>query len=70
MISVHLQVLNDPSFLFQDIPNYLEHCKFLPKLNNERADARNSTYKERFSSLKNLVLIMVSLMYGEADANL
>ncbi|XP_023533387.1 palmitoyl-protein thioesterase 1-like isoform X1 [Cucurbita pepo subsp. pepo] len=41
-----------------DIPNYLEHCKFLPKLNNERPDARNSTYKERFSSLKNLVLIM------------
>ncbi|KAL0542089.1 hypothetical protein IC582_022178 [Cucumis melo] len=41
-----------------DIPDYLEHCKFLPKLNNERPDARNSTYKERFSSLKNLVLIM------------
>ncbi|XP_022159497.1 palmitoyl-protein thioesterase 1-like isoform X2 [Momordica charantia] len=41
-----------------DIPEYLEHCKFLPKLNNERPDARNSTYKERFSSLRNLVLIM------------
>lgn len=75
MISLHLQAHKDPSFLFffsffQDIPNYLEHCKFLPKLNNERPDARNSTYKERFSSLKNLVLIMVSLAYGEACVNL
>ncbi|KAG7015707.1 Palmitoyl-protein thioesterase 1, partial [Cucurbita argyrosperma subsp. argyrosperma] len=40
------------------IPKYLEKCKFLPKLNNERPQARNSTYKERFSSLQNLVLIM------------
>lgn len=72
MVSLHLQVHKDPSlfFFFQDIPDYLEHCKFLPKLNNERPDARNSTYKERFSSLKNLVLIMVSLAYGEACVNL
>lgn len=40
------------------IPNYLEKCKFLPKLNNELPDERNSTYKERFTSLQNLVLIM------------
>ncbi|XP_021768007.1 palmitoyl-protein thioesterase 1-like [Chenopodium quinoa] len=44
------------------IPNnmdgYLEKCRFLPKLNNEIPEERNSTYKERFSSLENLVLIM------------
>ncbi|KAJ8774391.1 hypothetical protein K2173_012465 [Erythroxylum novogranatense] len=41
-----------------DIPDYLKKCRFLPKLNNELADQRNSTYKERFISLQNLVLIM------------
>ncbi|XP_044481334.1 palmitoyl-protein thioesterase 1-like isoform X3 [Mangifera indica] len=41
-----------------DISEYLKGCGFLPKLNNELADERNSTYKERFSSLENLVLIM------------
>uniref|UniRef100_A0A2P2KKE6 Palmitoyl-protein thioesterase 1 n=1 Tax=Rhizophora mucronata TaxID=61149 RepID=A0A2P2KKE6_RHIMU len=41
-----------------DITGYLEGCKFLPKLNNELQNERNSTYKERFSSLENLVLIM------------
>ncbi|KAJ0048541.1 hypothetical protein Pint_15812 [Pistacia integerrima] len=41
-----------------DISKYLSKCKFLPKLNNEHPDQRNSTYKERFSSLQNLVLIM------------
>uniref|UniRef100_A0A7N2N2W9 Palmitoyl-protein thioesterase 1 n=1 Tax=Quercus lobata TaxID=97700 RepID=A0A7N2N2W9_QUELO len=40
------------------IPNYLEKCRFLPKLNNELPDERNSTYKERFINLQNLVLIM------------
>ncbi|QCD91529.1 palmitoyl-protein thioesterase 1-like [Vigna unguiculata] len=40
------------------IPEYLENCRFLPVLNNEIPDKRNSTYKERFSSLQNLVLIM------------
>ncbi|XP_023539495.1 palmitoyl-protein thioesterase 1-like isoform X1 [Cucurbita pepo subsp. pepo] len=40
------------------IPKYLAKCKFLPKLNNELPQARNSTYKQRFSSLQNLVLIM------------
>jgi len=42
----------------QNIPGYLEKCRFLPRLNNELPDERNSTYKERFSSLQNLVLIM------------
>ncbi|CAM8935494.1 hypothetical protein QQ045_012910 [Rhodiola kirilowii] len=41
-----------------DIAAYEKGCKFLPKLNNEIAGERNSTYKERFSSLENLVLIM------------
>ncbi|AES94306.1 palmitoyl protein thioesterase family protein [Medicago truncatula] len=40
------------------IPKYLENCRYLPKLNNEKPGQRNSTYKERFSSLENLVLIM------------
>ncbi|GLT39607.1 hypothetical protein SLA2020_137890 [Shorea laevis] len=41
-----------------DIPKYLKGCKFLPKLNNEIVATRNSTYKKRFASLNNLVLIM------------
>ncbi|XP_020094325.1 palmitoyl-protein thioesterase 1 isoform X1 [Ananas comosus] len=41
-----------------DISHYLEGCRFLPRLNNEIPDKRNSTYKERFSSLETLVLIM------------
>ncbi|CAH9086553.1 unnamed protein product [Cuscuta europaea] len=41
-----------------NIPGYLEKCRFLPKLNNELPDQKNYTYKERFSSLQNLVLIM------------
>ncbi|XP_059657609.1 uncharacterized protein LOC132304103 [Cornus florida] len=41
-----------------NIDAYLEKCSFLPKLNNELPQERNSTYKERFSSLQNLVLIM------------
>ncbi|GMH09566.1 hypothetical protein Nepgr_011407 [Nepenthes gracilis] len=40
------------------LPAYLEKCRFLPRLNNELPGERNSTYKERFSSLQNLVLIM------------
>nr|XP_043628939.1 palmitoyl-protein thioesterase 1 [Erigeron canadensis] len=39
-----------------DLDGYREGCKFLPKLNNEFK--KNATYKERFSSLQNLVLIM------------
>ncbi|KAF8370225.1 hypothetical protein HHK36_031730 [Tetracentron sinense] len=42
----------------QDIASYLDGCRFLPNLNNEFPNKRNSTYKERFSSLQNLVLIM------------
>uniref|UniRef100_A0A6N2N7F4 Palmitoyl-protein thioesterase 1 n=1 Tax=Salix viminalis TaxID=40686 RepID=A0A6N2N7F4_SALVM len=41
-----------------DIPHYMDKCRFLPKLNNEIPERRNTTYKKRFSSLKNLVLIM------------
>lgn len=41
-----------------DISHYLEKCRFLPRLNNEIPEERNSTYKERFASLENLVLIM------------
>ncbi|XP_039036277.1 palmitoyl-protein thioesterase 1-like isoform X2 [Hibiscus syriacus] len=41
-----------------DILHYLKKCRFLPKLNNELPDERNSTYKERFTGLQNLVLIM------------
>ncbi|XP_047327387.1 palmitoyl-protein thioesterase 1-like [Impatiens glandulifera] len=41
-----------------DIPSYLKKCRFLPKLNNELPHARNVTYKQRFSSLESLVLIM------------
>ncbi|KAA3460279.1 palmitoyl-protein thioesterase 1 isoform X2 [Gossypium australe] len=41
-----------------DIPHYLEKCRFLPKLNNELPHERNFTYKERFTRLQNLVLIM------------
>ncbi|KAL6645347.1 hypothetical protein ACP70R_016955 [Stipagrostis hirtigluma subsp. patula] len=41
-----------------DMEDYLKSCRFLPKLNNEIPGERNATYKERFSSLENLVLIM------------
>ncbi|KAG8092575.1 hypothetical protein GUJ93_ZPchr0012g19743 [Zizania palustris] len=45
-----------------DMADYLKGCKFLPKLNNEIPSERNATYKERFSSLDNLVLIMDHLV--------
>ncbi|KAH9618400.1 hypothetical protein KSS87_010579 [Heliosperma pusillum] len=41
-----------------NMDGYLDKCRFLPKLNNEVPGERNSTYKKRFSSLENLVLIM------------
>ncbi|EPS59624.1 hypothetical protein M569_15181, partial [Genlisea aurea] len=41
-----------------DISGYLSKCRFLPKLNNEIPNGRNATYRERFSGLRNLVLIM------------
>ncbi|CAL2240974.1 unnamed protein product [Prunus armeniaca] len=41
-----------------DIAAYLKGCRFLPRLNNEINNMRNSTYKERFSSIEKLVLIM------------
>ncbi|CAN7056607.1 unnamed protein product [Brassica oleracea var. botrytis] len=41
-----------------EMTKYLEHSQYLPKLNNERPDERNSTFKDRFTSLHNLVLVM------------
>ncbi|KAK4266716.1 hypothetical protein QN277_023602 [Acacia crassicarpa] len=41
-----------------DIVAYINGCKFLPKLNNEIMNMKNYTYKQRFASLENLVLIM------------
>ncbi|KAH6829864.1 alpha/beta-Hydrolases superfamily protein [Perilla frutescens var. hirtella] len=41
-----------------NIAGYLSKCSFLPKLNNELPSVRNATYKERFTKLQNLVLIM------------
>ncbi|KAF8096798.1 hypothetical protein N665_0301s0042 [Sinapis alba] len=41
-----------------EMTKYLEHSKYLPKLNNERPDQRNSTFRDRFMSLHNLVLVM------------
>ncbi|KAL2330053.1 hypothetical protein Fmac_017634 [Flemingia macrophylla] len=41
-----------------DIAGYIKGCRFLPKLNNEIVDERNSTYRQRFTSLQNLILIM------------
>lgn len=41
-----------------DIPAYMEGCRFLPKLNNEKPNERNTACKERLTSLQNLVLIM------------
>ncbi|AED95499.1 palmitoyl-protein thioesterase precursor-like [Arabidopsis thaliana] len=40
-----------------DMTKYLGSSKYLPKLNNEIPDQRNQTYKDRFTSLHNLVLI-------------
>ncbi|XP_010449608.1 PREDICTED: palmitoyl-protein thioesterase 1-like [Camelina sativa] len=40
------------------ISKYLAHSKYLPKLNNERPDEKNSTFNDRFASLHNLVLVM------------
>ncbi|KAG7558331.1 Alpha/Beta hydrolase fold, partial [Arabidopsis thaliana x Arabidopsis arenosa] len=37
-----------------DIPEYMKSSKYLPKLNNEIPNQRNSTYKDRFTRLKNL----------------
>lgn len=62
-VAIYLIMLftsNAHSQFFQDIPGYMEGCMFLPKLNNEDPSKRNATYKERLSSLQNLVLIMVS----------
>ncbi|CAL1388813.1 unnamed protein product [Linum trigynum] len=41
-----------------DIDDYMKGCRFLPKINNEIKSLRNANYKERLTSLENLVLIM------------
>ncbi|EOA18084.1 hypothetical protein CARUB_v10006536mg [Capsella rubella] len=41
-----------------EMSKYLEHSKYLPKLNNERPNKRNPILKDRFTSLHNLVLVM------------
>ncbi|XP_040244602.1 uncharacterized protein [Aegilops tauschii subsp. strangulata] len=41
-----------------DMDDYLKGCRFLPKLNNAIPGERNAPYRERLSSLENLVLIM------------
>ncbi|KAJ6878979.1 hypothetical protein NC652_032503 [Populus alba x Populus x berolinensis] len=39
----------------------MTRCRFLPKLNNEINNARNSANKEWFAGLENLVLIVTRL---------
>ncbi|CAH8277959.1 unnamed protein product [Arabidopsis lyrata] len=41
-----------------NVTEYLKGCKYLPKLNNERPDQRNQTYKDRFTSLQKLVFVL------------
>lgn len=41
-----------------DLKAYAKGCRFLPRLNNELEESQNATYKERFSSLNRLILIM------------
>ncbi|CAN0921834.1 Biotin carboxylase 1, chloroplastic [Linum grandiflorum] len=41
-----------------DMDDYMKGCRFLPKLNNEIQSLRNDDYRERLTSLENLVLIM------------
>ncbi|KAL9228827.1 hypothetical protein vseg_004365 [Gypsophila vaccaria] len=59
--SAYIQSFAAPSN-YMKIPTkinaYLRGCKFLPYANNEKPDSRNDTYKERFASLQNLVLVM------------
>ncbi|KAJ0232955.1 hypothetical protein HA466_0286300 [Hirschfeldia incana] len=50
-----LEIDND---FVQEMTKYLGHSKYLPKLNNERPDQRNSIFGDRFTSLQNLVLVM------------
>ncbi|CAH9145932.1 unnamed protein product [Cuscuta epithymum] len=44
--------------LADDIPGYLDGCKFLPRINNEIPNVNNTLHKQRFTSLQNLILIM------------
>jgi len=53
--NMQAQYFRDPN----DLPRYLEHNKFLTKLNNEVIfESQNETYKDNFSSLENLILVM------------
>lgn len=49
----------------QDLDAYRDGCKFLPVLNNEFH--KNATYKKRFSSLENLVLIKVNREFSSVS---
>jgi len=54
------QELIAPSNYFKDLgkyDDYLEHCIFLPDINNERAQ-KNALYKQRMESLLSYVLVM------------
>ncbi|CAA0408189.1 unnamed protein product [Arabidopsis thaliana] len=42
----------------KNVTGYLKDCQYLPKLNNERPYERNTTYKDRFASLQNLVFVL------------
>ncbi|XBI27012.1 hypothetical protein VPH35_051579 [Triticum aestivum] len=54
-------------FRCADMDDYLNVCRFLPKLNNEILGERNAPYKERLGSLENLVLIMIHNRLKEID---
>ncbi|EOA23043.1 hypothetical protein CARUB_v10003811mg [Capsella rubella] len=50
-----------------EMSKYLEYSKYLPKLNNERPNKRNPIFKDRFTSLHNLVLVMVLLFLKQPE---
>nr|VDC91023.1 unnamed protein product [Brassica rapa] len=52
-----------------EMTEYLDNYKYLPKLNNERPDQRNYTYKDRFTSLRNLVLVKICDIVEECIEN-
>ena len=62
---IYCESLKMYTIFFQDMDDYLKGCRFLPKLNNKILGERNAPYKERLSSLENLVLIMVRLTKPE-----
>lgn len=52
-ISIQAQYFRDP--MLKD--TYLKHGQFLPDINNEKDDKKNTSYKDNLTSLDNLVLI-------------